>query len=257
MSNCIDIKAGDRFGKLVILEEVKIKKDRRHFICKCDCGKTSHPIQLYQLTKGRTISCGCVMRSNGGKNFKKFNVYKKLENDVGECYSPDGKNFLFIFDWIDKKFIDNYCWYIRSDGYALANDLSGKNKKVRFHRFVLSKRNNIPISDLDNVDHINGNTRDNRVSNLRNVSSSENKRNKISHSKNIGRIMGVRKNKNSYIARIVCDHKQYSKSFGDEYSAIRYRLFMELLLFGEEFSPQRYLFEKYKIDTENKDVCSI
>lgn len=51
---------GKRFGRLLVLEYVKVetKNDGRHWRCLCDCGnykivRTSH------LTSGHTVSCGC------------------------------------------------------------------------------------------------------------------------------------------------------------------------------------------------------
>lgn len=54
-----DLK-GKRFGRLLVLESVKVKSNNggRHWRCQCDCGgiaivRTSH------LTSGHTVSCGC------------------------------------------------------------------------------------------------------------------------------------------------------------------------------------------------------
>lgn len=249
MGSPMIIDVGQRFGKLVIEKEVKIKYGKRHFICRCDCGKKSNPIPLYNLTTGRTISCGCVMRSKARENFKKYNVYKNCEGGVSQCFSPDGKTFLFSFDTEDIDLVNNYCWYTREDGYALANALSGKNKKIRLHRLVMSKYLNIDIEKLDNIDHINGNTRDNRKENLRNISGTENNRSKVMYAKSV-ESMGVSKFRNSYISKLTCDGVEYSKSFKNKTDAIKHRLVLEFILFGEEFSPQRHLFKKYNINED-------
>ena len=34
----IDIKTGDRFNRLTIIEEKEQLNKRRRFLCKCDCG---------------------------------------------------------------------------------------------------------------------------------------------------------------------------------------------------------------------------
>lgn len=257
MGRMIDIEVGQRFGKLTILKEVDIKYGKRHFICKCDCGEISNPVPLYNLTTGKTVSCGCVMRSSGRKNFKKFNIYKKINKSTGQCYSPDGLNMLFIFSWRNKEAVENYCWYTREDGYALANDLTGRNKKIRFHRLVLSVETGIPIHLLDNVDHINGDTRDNRIENLRNITGTENTRSKIKYSKNVQGYMGVRNFRNRFQSTITCNGKSYSKVFDTKKEALIHRLKLEYILFGEEFSPQRHLFKKYGINGETTSDIKI
>lgn len=256
MGNPLDIKIGQRFGKLIVEKEVKIKNGKRHFICNCDCGEKSNPIPLYNLTTGKTISCGCVMRSRGAENFKKYNVYKKIGRKT-DCFSPDGINFLFTFDTEDIDIVSKYCWYTREDGYALANDLTGRNKKVRFHRLVMSKYLNISIENLDNVDHINGNTRDNRKNNLRNISGTENTRSKVSYAKIVGESLGISKFRNSYISKLTCDGMEYTRSFKNKKDAVRYRLFLEFIFFGEKFSPQRHLFKKYNINEETANDIKI
>lgn len=46
---------GKRFGKLVAIKYVKVKK----YLCQCDCG-SQKIIQMRSLRKGYTTSCGCI-----------------------------------------------------------------------------------------------------------------------------------------------------------------------------------------------------
>ena len=65
---CIDrerlkpINIGDRFGKLVVIEEVERDPDtnRRRYMCRCDCGG-SKIVAADKLTGGETKSCGCLV----------------------------------------------------------------------------------------------------------------------------------------------------------------------------------------------------
>ncbi|UYB50153.1 hypothetical protein OCI51_26460 (plasmid) [Lysinibacillus capsici] len=57
MPRKIEVKQGDPFGRLVIIQEVKSKK-RRSFLCKCECGEEK-VVQLNHLRSGMTTSCGC------------------------------------------------------------------------------------------------------------------------------------------------------------------------------------------------------
>lgn len=78
---------GQRFGKLVVLQEVprdQRKKDKQvEWECQCDCGNKARVITNY-LKSGHTKSCGC-MRAEAGARFssnligQKFNKLLVLE----------------------------------------------------------------------------------------------------------------------------------------------------------------------------------
>lgn len=58
----MDIKPGDRFGKLVVIKEVERKyfsdgSPTRQWLCKCDCGNEKVVVGRY-LKRGETKSCG-------------------------------------------------------------------------------------------------------------------------------------------------------------------------------------------------------
>lgn len=56
---------GQRFGKLIIVEEISIdNKHKRMVLCRCDCGNT-HICSVSDLTTGHTMSCGCLNKSKG------------------------------------------------------------------------------------------------------------------------------------------------------------------------------------------------
>ena len=62
----IEIKKGERFSRLVVIKETKrwidsCGKQRRKFLCKCDCG-TEKEIKLTHLLNAKTASCGCLQR---------------------------------------------------------------------------------------------------------------------------------------------------------------------------------------------------
>jgi hypothetical protein len=50
------INVGDRVGSWSILESI-VKNNRRHYRCKCDCGRIREVIQ-HNLLNGRSTSCG-------------------------------------------------------------------------------------------------------------------------------------------------------------------------------------------------------
>lgn len=77
-------------------------------------------------------------------------------------------------------------------------------KQVYLHRLLT----NAPVGKV--VDHINGDTLDNRLENLRVCSHKENIRNQRSHPDKLQKYRGVdfMKSKNKYRARITCDGKE-------------------------------------------------
>ena len=61
----IVVRSGDRYGRLSIVREVESPvKNRRYFLCKCDCGNEA-TIRLDNLRSGDVISCGCARREIG------------------------------------------------------------------------------------------------------------------------------------------------------------------------------------------------
>ena len=69
MGRKLDIKPGDRFGRLTVIEEEPRKKKSRYFLCRCDCGKEVST-KLIWLTTGQSKSCGCLRK----ERFLKFNT---------------------------------------------------------------------------------------------------------------------------------------------------------------------------------------
>lgn len=62
---------GKRFGKLtVIAESEKNKHGQYMWVCRCDCGITTHPIPGIRLRQGDTTSCGCRRRETTRKTGK-------------------------------------------------------------------------------------------------------------------------------------------------------------------------------------------
>ena len=109
---------------------------------------------------------------------------------------------------IDDEFYDylsKFKWHY-STGYAkrnLWNYQSKKAKIVRMHHFILPMKKGLQI------DHINGDTLDNRLVNLRYVKQKENLRNQGLRSDNTSGFKGVSKWKNGqWRAYIVVNYKQ-------------------------------------------------
>ena len=80
MNKLKEVKSGDKYGRLTIVEEAKPRKygakKHRRFICKCDCGNEKE-VFLISLSSGRTKSCGClVSEKNSTHGLSGKNSYK-------------------------------------------------------------------------------------------------------------------------------------------------------------------------------------
>lgn len=74
MTKQLEVKRGEKFGKLTIIEEVEPHvypngKTRRKFLCKCECGNEVE-VLLKLLKNGSTKSCGCYQKEITSKTNK-------------------------------------------------------------------------------------------------------------------------------------------------------------------------------------------
>lgn len=87
--------AGQRYGKLVVLEK---HKDKSRFgeilwLCQCECGNAK-AIRAHSLRIGRTKSCGCI-----GKTFHKTHgmehtqIYNTWAQMLARCNNPNSTSY--------------------------------------------------------------------------------------------------------------------------------------------------------------------
>ena len=99
MSRKIDVRKGDRYGMLTIVDE-NFNKSRRAFNCKCDCGGEK-TVMLNILRSNRTKSCGCLEeknRKNMGDKFRTHNMSKSSEYNTWSemkkrCYNENSPRY--------------------------------------------------------------------------------------------------------------------------------------------------------------------
>ena len=233
MGKFIDL-TGQKFGRLTVTsraDEYVSPKGQRHirWICNCDCGKQV-VVKGNHLKSGNTKSCGCLeseTTAQRNKEYcKKYNTYD-LSGEYGIGYTSKGEEFYFDLEDYDK--IKDYCWSLDKDGYVVSN-LSGTKKHrigVKMHRLLLPESEKI-----DHIKHIN---HDNRKSELRPVTASQNNMNKNLSSNNVSGITGVSysKTENKWIAHIGINKKKYHKKFVDFEDAVKQRKEWEEKYFGE------------------------
>ena len=219
-----------RFGRLVVIKQAEdyISNGGNHYarwLCKCDCG---NEIIAYdsKIKSGHTKSCGCFQQEVRIECHKKYNTYD-LTGEYGIGYTSKGEKF--YFDLEDYDLIKDYYWYISSYNYVC----SITNKKhINMHRLVTNCPDNLV------PDHIHGyNSRnDNRKSNLRIVTRSQNNMNKGLQINNSSGEKWVyfNRNTNKWYAQITLNNKTINlgnyKNFDD---AIKARQEAEEEYFGE------------------------
>ena len=91
--NAIDL-TGQRFGKLVVLEEAGRNMDGSVvWLCRCDCGKVTREIGT-RMRNGYTRSCGCGHVKHGYSfRGKKCRLYSIWANMKTRCYNKKNKNY--------------------------------------------------------------------------------------------------------------------------------------------------------------------
>jgi hypothetical protein len=132
-----------------------------------------------------------ITRNNDG--FAIINLYDKNKNIIAETIVDDDKwHHLSLFSW-----------YLSQNNYVRGSLKNGKTD-VSLHRYLMNADENIFI------DHINQKSLDNRLSNLRPASSSENNHNRKKINLNASSIFkGVCKTKNYWRVNISKDKQDY------------------------------------------------
>lgn len=201
MSKLKDL-TGQRFGRLIAIKRVEdyiepsSGRRRARWLCKCDCGNETIVLDGNLMKKNGVKSCGCLRQNFAYNLNKRFNTYD-LSGEYGIGYTSKGEEF--YFDLEDYDMIKDYCWYINDREYVCAKY---NNKQILLHRIVLR----LEPDDNCVVDHKHGreSRNDNRKSNLRPCTHSENIMNTGLRSNNTSGTTGVHfdKRKQKWVARI-------------------------------------------------------
>lgn len=65
-------KPGDRYNRLILIEPRRSIKDRRYWLCRCDCG-VEKEIAVQYVRTGHTKSCGCLNMEKRSKRLSQWN----------------------------------------------------------------------------------------------------------------------------------------------------------------------------------------
>ena len=229
-----------RFGLLKVIQQAEdyVSPSGKYYpqwLCECDCeNHTRKIVRESSLKSGYTTSCGCIAKiklsQRAKKNTKENPIDWSGEFPIG--YTLKGEEF--GFDTEDYEKIKEYCWYYDNSGYLRARE-RGSGKNVYFHILVME-----PVPSGMVVDHklhppYPEKKIDNRKSNLRYVTESENQQNKHIQSNNTSGVKGVfwHKRDECWISVIQKNGIQYSQYFHSFDDAVKWRKKKEVELFGE------------------------
>lgn len=225
--NLDSVYAGAKFGDWTVIEP---HHEIGQTLCECKCGNERW-VKTASLISGISNSCGCVRNSEQFKEVlrhqnKKYNKYE-INDYYVVMYTSKNEPFYVSLEDFDK--VKNICWCKNDCDYLTGN--IGNNQIVLLHRYITDCPNG------KSVDHINMIREDNRRSNLRICSMSENHMNKGLISTNTSGAKGVywSKSRNKWIAQIGYDKRRckYLGSFDNIDDAIKARQEAEMNLYGD------------------------
>lgn len=165
---------GEKHHRLTAIERTDRRTSSGAYYWKwqCECGNTIVATP-HTIRTGMTKSCGCYKREMCREHLSRTRRLRKpppknpvrFEGDVA-ILTTNGKNKIdFVVDRDDYDLIKDYKWYPGGHGYIVST--VENNKHVFLHRLLCP-------SDLVHTDHIDGNIYNNRKSNLRPATHSDN-----------------------------------------------------------------------------------
>lgn len=101
MAKAINI-AGQRFGRLTVIERVASTKAQAHWRCVCDCGKET-VVRSQDLRNGHTKSCGCYGLEVSASHTPSFSTHKESRSRLyrvwigmkGRCNNCENKDYSY------------------------------------------------------------------------------------------------------------------------------------------------------------------
>lgn len=122
---------GKRFGRLIVIAEgQKYGTSRKaRWICQCDCGNITHPIDGSQLRKGLIQSCGCYKRDltiqrnqrHGLCYTRIHRIWSLMKNRCYNHNSPEyqrygGRGITICDEW--RNSLKSFCDWAMANGYS-------------------------------------------------------------------------------------------------------------------------------------------
>lgn len=164
-----------------------------------------------------------------------------------------GDTYTLLFDKESYDLYKKHTWKLITCNKKMYLARQKNNKTILFHRQLL----NLSECNKDVVDHMDSNTLNNQLSNLRICSVSDNNRNRVQKSFTKGYYFN--KQRNCWQAQIRINGKRiYLGRFKDEFMAkeayIQECTKLGLLFVGEQDHPEKLL---NKISSQNKELSNV
>lgn len=225
--------SGKKFGMVTAKNRIVVLSGgnrRSKWICQCECGNT-RDFFAQDLLSGSVDSCGCMTKT------KRLSSMLRHYSDKIECVNKERMTCDSVklqcgstcyFDTQDFELVSKYIWTsIKSTNTRYASSASG-GFRVFMHNLIMGKKEGYFI------DHIDGNGLNNKRSNLRWATPSQNQWNKRRQRTNRSKYKGVTPRGEKWVAAIQKHGKRYHLgTFDTEYlAAIAYDK-KALELFGE------------------------
>lgn len=229
---------GDKFYKLTILgyDTSKLlrgngkprRQSEKYYLAKCECGNIVSVI-AYNLHNGCSKQCKECRIKQIAKSKKKTNPIE-CHGDVILLSMFYSKSKVII-DKEDYSKVKDYCWHIHH-GYV-ESTRAGVGSPIYLHRLILGT----PENKI--TDHINGDTLDNRKSNLRICKDFQNAKNKKLRCDNVSGVRGVYlpKGTTKWKASIGVDYKTIHLGTFDSLGKAKEARIMAENKYYKEFAP--------------------
>lgn len=145
----MNIKIGERIGRLKIIDEIRVRKNGRtriYYVCKCDCGNTKE-ISKYNLEKHHTLSCGCLRKEKMTKHGHSYNeLYNTWDGIRKRC---DNKNFKDYEQYGGRGITYDKSW--KDSPEQFINDIENNLGKRPSKKHTLDRINNNKGYYIDNL----------------------------------------------------------------------------------------------------------
>lgn len=176
-------RVGKKYNRLTVIKEGEKRGVKKviTWVCVCECGN-EHTVIGGDLTSGRVKQCRQCGTKQLSQSLTKKNNYKVIDNiAIVDISTPKYKNINMVIDKEDIKYLTQKVYVCFNKGMAYA--YIGKNKP--FHLLLMNCKKG------EHIDHKDGDSLNNKKSNLRIANQSENCKNLSKYSNNTSGQSGV------------------------------------------------------------------